>query len=703
MKKYTLDELNKIHKEAEEVDKELFAEQRSNLQLVAGEHYSKKNSKFWDRVRDTNQLNQDQKLRLTKNHTYKISKIRKNIIISSASGVTIVPTNESELQDQKSAELNKAVWEYGKDQLQFRKRVHEFATDFSDVGEVAAKLYFDPNAGKFLGYKQKIDEETGEPVVDPVTGKPVAGDEAYFTGDIVSERIFGMNLLRSPNAKTMHDSPYLGIRKAVPVETLKEMCKDDEKKLEMITATKDETYVVFDFSKRGYYKDKDITTLKEYYFRPCPEMPMGYYYIFIESGILFEGELPFGLFPIVYEGQDEVPTTPRHRSYLRQIRPNQIEINRASSKVAEHQITLGDDKLVTINGSKITKGSEFPGVRSMGVTGQAPVVIPGRTGDQYLPYIEAQITEMYNIAEVSEALEDKAEGEPWGELFKSLRQKKKFVVDAEKFEFYLVNYAKLYLDLARNYFDENTIVQMIGRNEQVNITEFKNTTPQCYMIKVEPMSDDMDTMMGKQLTLNHILQYSSGQMEREDIGKLIRLMPYANKEKAFDDFTLDYDRATNIILQLDRAEAPTPNIYDKGPYIIKRLTARMSQGDFPNLDQQIQMNYKTIVGEYEQMEADKQAKLKAAEADFIPTDGPMIKVAWYIKDPTNPSRSVQATLPANSINWLVKRLEEQGSNQEQLNNMGNVGALSEIAQKFNQGQGQQGMQPPPKQLPGGYQ
>ena len=40
--------------------------------------------------------------------------------------------------------------------------------------------------------------------------------------------------------------------------------------------------------------------------------------------------------------------------------------------------------------------------------------------------------------------------------------------------------------------------------------------------------------MGKQLVMNHVLQYASGQLEPEQIGKLIRTMPFANAGGAAD-------------------------------------------------------------------------------------------------------------------------------------------------------------------------
>ena len=681
----TIEQLNECYRDAEHCDSEIFAEQRSNILLVAGEHYNRKNSVFWNRIRDSRELNSEQKLRLTKNHLYKISKLRKNLILSYASGVRALPKNDSELQDQKAAELNQAVWNFAKIQQDVRGKTNQFVSDFFDIGEVACKIYWDPNAGRLASYNQKIDD-AGEPEFDE-NGEPKKGTP-NFSGDLVIDRILPFNLLRAPQAKNMKKSPYLIYRQAVDYKDLMEMVKGDEEKEKIIKNGKDETYLVFNSSKQDYSKEKNVITLREHYYRPCMEYPEGYFYICTEHGTLWEGELPYGLYPIVYEGHDEIPTTPRHRSPIKQFRPYQIEINRSGSKIAEHQVTLGDDKLVVQSGAKVTQGSILPGVRTIQVSGAPPTILSGRSGEQYFTYMDSQIRELYQVAMIPEEMEEKGDQDAWASLWKSLRHKKKFILDAEKFERFLTSVCSLYLDLARNYFDESTIVPMIGRNEAVNISEFKNTDPQSYQIKVEPQGDDIESVMGKQLMANHVLQYASGQLEKEDIGRIIRTMPFANNEEAFSDFTLDYDRATNIILALDRGESATPNKYDSGPYIVRRLTARMSQSDFIRLHPDIQKNYEGIVNVYTQLEAQKAQELKAMQADFIPTEGAMIKVAWYVKDPTNPSRSVQATLPASSIQWLVDRLGEQGSTQQTLE-MNGQGKTDVVSQYLNEAQGQQ--------------
>jgi hypothetical protein len=718
LKKHTISELNELYKESMRCDEEVFSEQRSNLLLVSGNHWNKKVSQFWSRIRESRQLTNEQKLRITKNHIYKISKIRKNLLLTHSPGVRIFPANESELTDQKAAELNQSVWEFGKRQQNMRQKTQQFASDYFDVGEVACKVWWNPNGGPFKGYGQAVDPETGENLfqspegepttesqtvhTDPMTGmvmgqtphEPLPDKEnPIFEGQLEVERFYAFNLLRDPDAKTMNESPYLTYRKMVKVDILKEMIPEEDDRQKMLTNSKDETYLIFDENKQGYKKEKNITTYRETYFRPCKQYPMGYYYHFVEGGILFEGELPFGIFPIEYEGHDEVPTQARHRSPLKQARPYQIELNRSASSQSEAQVTNGQDKILMQAGAKLTPGEFLPGVRAYHITGRDPVVLEGRTGEQWANYQMATISEMYQVMMLDEESQEKdaAGGDAWAQLYRNMKQKKKFAMDAEKFEGFLSRVCNLYLDLARHYFPDDMLIPAIGKSEAINISEFRATEKLSYRIKAEPMGDDLESVMGKMLSINHILQYNSGQLEREDIGKLIRMLPFANEEKSFDDFTLDYDRATNMILALDRGEAPQPLSTDKGPYMIKRLSNRTAMSDFQFLPPAVQSNYQNMLKLYDQLEAEKARQLKAMQADFIDTSGPMIKVGWYVKDPTNPSRSIQATLPANAIQWLVQRLQDQQGYTDEAAKL-NSGAQSDIAGIYNQGNQQQQQQ-----------
>jgi len=152
-------ELNEIYHKANEADNYIFAEQRSNVLLANGDHYHRKYSRYWGHIRDTRQLSNDQRIRLTKNHIHHLIKTYINNVATLAPGVTMRAKNEKELQDQKAAELHKSVWEDIKERLNLKRRNLQFIDDFFTVGEVAAKIYWDPFAGKIFRLGSPVGRE----------------------------------------------------------------------------------------------------------------------------------------------------------------------------------------------------------------------------------------------------------------------------------------------------------------------------------------------------------------------------------------------------------------------------------------------------------------------------------------------------------------------------------------------------------------
>lgn len=666
MKKLDHAELVRLYKEGEQADNHLYAEQRSNLLLVAGSHYARKGSRFWNRVRDDQRLTEEQKIRLTINHIQRICKIYENNILSYAPGVAPLPKNDNELQDQKAAELNNAVWRDIKDRHRWNDRTREVVQDFIRIGEVAHKVYWDNSKGTVADYEPAVDE-LGQPILDPMGQPQKDPSKPIFSGDFVFERIFGFNLFRATEAKSMNDSWFIGFRKMVDIDDLRARVGDDEEKQKLIQESKDETYLVFDGNGSAYERTKNQCLLLEMYIRPSITFPNGYYFIYTMQGVLFEGELPFGVFPIVYSGMDEVPTSPRCYSIIKQLRPIQGEINRAISQVATHQVTLGDDKLAVQAGTKVANGGLQPGVRVLSYSGTAPVVIPGRTGDQYIPYIDKMIEQFYVAANLQEELEEKSSNlDPYTMLFASIQQKKKYSVYTSKIEQYLIDLCTKTLELARQYYEESNLVPAIGRAEMINIAEFKNSSPLFYQIRLEPGTEDMETRLGKQLTFNHILQYVGSNLDPKDIGKLIRTSPYANNGLASEDLTMDFDNATNMILALDRGQPMEPSMYDDKKYLIKRLTTRTRKADFKFLSPQIQMMYQQVIAQLMEMDAEEQRKIQEAAQGFIPMSGMAVVCDIYVPDPNNSSKTMRARVPYDALTWLLKRLEEQGASQQSI-------------------------------------
>lgn len=682
--KKKIDELNEIYEKDITNYKDLFAEQRSNAMLVAGNHYSNKVADSFNRLKDLKNIAGEQKLRLTKNHISKITKVYHNNIISKSPAVKIIPRVERDNQSRKTAELSNSVWQYAVDTLDIQLKTLRWAKDYVDLGETAVKVFWNPNWGKVIAHNQKIDEQ-GEPVVDEF-GQPV-GDESnpIREGRLEIEQIIPTNLGLDVNASCFEDSSYVWVRKMMSHKDLKALVGNDEEKLKLIEENKKDSQMVFDTSVMDYMNTKEQSLVVEYYFRPCAEYPKGYYYITTKLGILFEGELPFGTFPIEYEGFDPIVSNPRHRSIIKQLRPYQLEINRTASKIAEHQIT-SDDKVLVQNGTKVSSGAIMAGIRVLTYSGQAPTVLEGRSGAQYLDYMSSQIQEMYQIAAISEDMEEKPtqSADPYGLLFRSVKDQKKLTIYVEKFEHYLKRICKLYLTLAKQYLDENHLIPMIGKVEYVNISEFKNAKDIDTDVKVMPMTDDVNSMFGKWLAINHMIQYSSAALGKEDIGRLARNIPFGNFEESFSDIMLDYDLGTNLLLALDRGEPAMPSKADNKTYLIKRIEKRMRESDFNLLNPQIQQNYSNALNALYEMDAAEKMEIQRAQSGFIPTTGPLVRtdLKTEIPNASGGMKTVSKSFPIDALAWLEKQMSAQGAAVEDLMTL-NQSAQAGVASQIN--------------------
>lgn len=706
MKLKKLADLNICYNEAEQVDREDFAEKRSNVQLVAGEHYkkSKLTTQLSTRIRNASNRTDDQKLRITKNHIFRLANHYVESILSTSPDVKCVPYNKGEMQDQKDAELNDSVWKDIKHRHRIKEKIRQWAEDFVHLGECAVKVSWDPMKGELLGYRPRKEDTTSEYARDengelmPDHGQPV------YSGDWDFERIYGFNLLRSPAVDSMEESPYLIVRKLVDTKELKLKYADDEEKLRFITESAKDNFVIFDTERGRMDKSKGRTLVRYHYYRPCAEYPRGYYYIATEDGILEQDELPFGIFPIVWRGFDENPTVPRGKSVIKRARPFQAEINRAISQQATHHVTLGSDKIIYQAGTKLSPGALLPGVRGITYQGAAPTILPGRAGEQFTAYIESQIQDMYRACGAEELWEtnpESAQQDPWAKLFANYKQRRKYAKYGEKFEQFLIDVADLTLKLARHYLDDQALIRAAGTSELINVPEFKNSPTTTWDFKVEAQSEDLETLMGKQLSAIHTMQYVGKQLDKDSIGQLIRSMPFGNLEEGFEDLTLDYDNAQNLILALDRGQPMPVSEFDNADYMAKRLIHRMRKPDFRFKPPEIQQLYKMTLDGYHQELAKQEEKIQAAKNEYIPTDGPMVGVDMYVENEDPTKEPKRARLPSRAIEWLVDVMKKQGMSLEKLENMDKQNAAA-LADRLMQSQGQMAGPAPQGALPPAY-
>jgi hypothetical protein len=706
-----LEELLRLYQESETADNGQFASYRSNVLLVSGEHFQRRNSEFFSRIRDSKQLSSELKLRISINYINRITKQIINGIMTYAPGVKCYPKNTNELQDQKAAELNEAVRMDLEHRHRLKARRWEHCEDWVNIGETFCEIIWDQNAGVLIPGKP-ITDGMGQPIINPMSGQPVLS-ESRFSGDLIFKRHYAFNILRAPEAKTLDESRYLTVREMVNIKDLKRMVEGDpnltpeqrEEKVSRISKSSKTTFMVFE-GQSGQYRHStaEEVLLRKQYFRPCAEFPNGFWVYYTDQDKLWEGELPKtasgkSVFPIVYEGFDNAPTSARANSIIKQLRSQQVELNRCISSIATGHL-LGQDKVLYQAGTKVTVGSNLPGFRGYQYTGLEPKIISGNQEERYLNYIAYIVKSMYESANLDQEEKDKPQQgtDAWAMLYQSMRNKKRFSMYAEKFEGFLVRMTETALELAKIYYTEDNLIPAIGRSEQINIPEFKATTDLSFSIKVVEQTDDAETVMGKSLMGQSILQYVGKQLNKEDIGRILRSMPYLNNEEAFGGLALTYDSIKNDILALDRGQYREARPSDEHVEFIKAFENRRRKADFQFLDPQIQQMYDKRIKAHEQFQAEQEEKVQRAKAGYIPATGLMCGVDLYVPGSEPGGKLRRARLPYDALLWLIKQLEAQGQSLEKLESM-NRQNLADMAGMMGQQPGMQGPQQP--QMPQG--
>ena len=644
MPNFKIDKLKRMYAAGKRCDNQVFAEQRTNILLRAGDHYNKRANNVLENLRSKGAANTKNKIRLVKNHIHRITNLFINSILEGSPSTSTVPYNEQELSDVKNSEMSNSVLEWVRHTNNWDRKQEKFVHDFIVIGECWGKIRFDYSKGPVVAQGED--------------GKPVR------SGEFVVDRVYAFDLKRDPTARDMDECEWWIHETMVEVEELKDTVrKHSPENVEKVSSDSvKQHYKIFD-ANTGDYKDvKEQASVKELFYKPNSKYPEGYYVMFVDDFIISEGKLPFGIFPLVGEGFDEMTTSPRATSIIKVCRPYQVEINRASSKQAEHQITLGDDKVFIQKGTKLNSGGLLNGVRSIQYTGAVPIIQPGRTGEHFAPYAKDQVREMYEACGLQSILEDKApaSGDPYQLLFRSMKEKKKFVKYVAKYERFEIDLFSKILKMAKQYLGPEHLIRVAGRAETVNVPEFKRMTDHGFQIKVIPQSGDVETKFGKILSLTQVMQYAGSSLAPDQLGALINELPTGNKDQAFSTLTADTDNIKNDILALDRGEPVMANQYDNHTFVIKALSHRMKKSDFKFLPPQVQQLYQQKVQMHEATFQQQQMAVQQQQLGMIPQGGFLTTVNASWENPAT-GRVERIKIPSEAVKWLVDKLNAQGA------------------------------------------
>lgn len=679
-KKHTLSELSQLFKDGHEIDRPIFREHRINANLYNGNHYGQKVEEF-DRNVKQNYKFDTQAVRITENHINKIITMRASALKSLVPDVTVRPKNFDEFGDQKRAEIHKSVLEDWKKNSGFKQEEVRLIKEWMIYGELGLKIFWEDEAGRKLPdlLVTEFDVEFDEIEKKGVEGVEITIDKddiktkkvTRFEGRVRAEIIYPFDIIRDACAETYKEAEWICIKKLVDPKAIKRHFDADSPEYEAVSNTNNDQYNTFR-NDGQYTKTSGKTLIKEFYFKKSYRYPKGYYFITGGSGegtILWEGELPGGVFPIEILGYDEISTSPRYSSLIRNLRPNQLQVNLLKSKSVQTILTSGMDRVYIAKGSKLSKplkGSD--GISVYEYTGQPPITEQGKIGEQFLNPISQNVDMMYNKGNVQEAFDQQSKQvDAHTALFQSAKQKATYNDYVCKYENFLKNVYMKVLRLSKIHMKDETLVMIAGKDEQVNIPEFKTSDDLGYEICVEAQSEDAESKLGRALDLQKILQYGAN-FDGAQLAALIKHMPYLNNDAVLETFPqyMDYQNAMNDICRLDRGDQTVLNIrrYENHDFMLQILTSRSKKPDFEFLPEGIKNLYAAKIQAHEQIKVQQIQEQRSLEADFVPTGGALLKIEGLFENDgftTRGQPKVRAVrIPQESLDWLRDRLKQQG-------------------------------------------
>jgi len=674
-KELTADYLDSLYRHADSLDLHVFDRFVSYERLSGGDHFYQQ---MRSRLRDNRSWEKQfpkSRLRLVQNHISRYVNVWSNSILDLAPDVDILPDNPREEQDKKAATLNRSVKAHIIEETDFYSLQEELVKDFIVLGEAILKISFNPGIGPLVpGQVHKIlDQETGQ----------IFNLQDMMPGGLIEfERIEPENLLRDPMARTWLDARWVCHRhmmdKQKVIRLIREIYKDDrnmaQEKINSLVEN-DETRSAYSGTENIYGNEEENrkVLIREFFWRPEPgKYPKGRYAMATKGEIILESDLPAGIFPFEFVNFESNHGTPRGESRIKQLAPIQLEINRCVSKMAEHQITLGDDKIISTAGSKIAEVNKYEGVRLFQVTGgTVPQILEGRSGAQYLDHLINQVATFDKIAEMSEISEDKISAlDPFAIFFLTSRQKKKFAKHASKFERFLIRIWKKTLKLHKKAVHPNTAIKILGASEKINIDEYKSMDDLGFQVKLKARTEDPESLIARQFQINQFLQY--GNLSEADFGALAKESPFFHKSDVALQSILRSERAQNMILKLDKGLDLPVSVGDDPKYMLQRLDTRMSSPDYDTIThraqngliiptEQIHEVYERKRQEYVELQAQQMQQKLQMEQGFVPSTGRMIPVQMYdskVNDDGSVS-SKRVLLPNDSLEYLIKLLQAQ--------------------------------------------
>ena len=649
---FSLEKLLYWSSESFAVDEAAFQEMRSNILMDTGKHHAPMGGAGISREFARHQRRPSNRLLITLNQIPRLADAFVNELYAHGPDVTVAANDEGDIRASRLAQLNRKVWGYHKTRSEsYQERVDKNRGDFIVVGEVANKFYWDNQS-------------------DWVKG----------------ESMLPFNVGRAPASDSCESSPWLFHRNVYSKDRIYTVFGPEWGKRIIESGQSDygdqpfASRVIFDSQTREYMDQQNAIELTEFYFRPNKYYPKGYYCFFLPNWKIAEGELPGGIFPIV-TGRCMITTgMPRGHSFIRRVYNYQMEINRAASQDATNMQSFGWDCVFTNASSSVEFGKDLTGIKHYKVAAHGTLkdsflYVQGTGVPKFTEYWTSLIKAMDYEVNLDSSIIEKTQpssGDISYVLFSRIHNKAKFQIIASRKSDFDVKCADKELDLLRYYLGPGDVITAGNREDIVIMSDFKATTSRDYTLKVEPSTDTPETQLGKQIMIQNLLQYSGQNLDKEDIGMLMREYPVSNAKQLFSEFTMKYDSIVQNIIMLEKGLFPITTRGEDFTYKANRLAVRMGRPDFPFLPVPIQQMFQKFLQYCEQMAQQMANERLRLEKGMIPTTGALIGTDLYVNIPNRKGGGPvqkRLRLPQDSLRWLLETLKKQGTVMEELSQL----------------------------------
>ena len=266
----------------------------------------------------------DERVRITVNKIKPIMQARATFIIGENPNISI-DSDSPEVDDKEAAYIAQRVARADWEQNNLYGLCQDAWEWVKPCGLSYVKTYYDPNAGKYLGYWKE-------------------GKRHVFEGRVRSKVYPKFAVFTDPLATTWDEVQYVIIANIISRERVDRMGLNinyDElsgdvwatsatQVMDLINQLERPELIMMGDTKDQKGKKRNLLML-EYYERPCKEYPLGRFMQVIGDKVIKKGELPFGEFPIVPFIDSTVAGTINGQTPVSEMRPVQELLNKIVS------------------------------------------------------------------------------------------------------------------------------------------------------------------------------------------------------------------------------------------------------------------------------------------------------------------------------------------------------------------------------------